>query len=206
MAEKEKKMHEEMDKKMKEEQQEEKPEEKQETKKKEKKRAKKDEEIASLQEEVQNLKDRLLRNQAELANFKRRMNEERLKDLKYANAELAKSLLPVIDSFRIALDKESGGEKKPYLKGFEMILRDLVKALKEAGLEEIEAEGEPFDPSLHQAVAKEERDDVEAGIVVEEFQKGYKFKDRLLRAAMVKVSERPEKSAEEKDPTHEGEC
>lgn len=202
MEEKEKKMHEE-----KKAQTEEKPQEEQpETKKKERKRSKKDEEIASLREEVASLKDRLLRNQAELANFKRRMNEERLKDLKYANAELAKSLLPVIDSFKIALEKENDGQVKPYLKGFEMILRDLVKALEEAGLEEIEAEGEVFDPSLHQAVAKEERDDLEEGIVVEEFQKGYKFKDRLLRAAMVKVSERPEKSAEEKDPTQEGEC
>ncbi len=198
MEEKEKKMHEEEKTKT---------ADKQEETKKKKKTAKKDEEIASLQEEVESLKDRLLRNQAELANFKRRMNEERIKDLKYANAELAKSLLPVIDSFRLALEKEKGGKGKGHLKGFEMILRDFLKALEEAGLEEIEAEGETFDPAVHQAIAKEERNDLEEGIVTEEFQKGYKFKDRLLRAAMVKVSERPKKDAEEEtDPTHEGEC
>jgi len=147
-------------------------------------------EVEQLKEEVQSYKDQLLRNQAELQNFKRRINEERIKDRKYANLEIAKNLLPALDNFALALDKEKDSkELKPLLKGFEMIYRDLFETLKNEGLEEIQSTNQPFDPNKHQAVMKEPKDGVASNIVIEEFQKGYMFKDRLLRPAMVKVSE-----------------
>lgn len=150
----------------------------------------KENEIKALQTEVKNLKEQFLRNQAELQNFKRRMTEEKIKERKFANVELVKALLPVIDNFDIALKKEKENKDlKKSLKGFEMIRRDLMKALKDSGLKEIKALNEPFDPNYHQAVMKEPREGVESDIVIEEFQKGYMFKDRLVRPAMVKVSE-----------------
>lgn len=147
-------------------------------------------ENASLKEEVEILKDKLLRNQAELQNFKRRMNEERIKDRKFALAELIKALLTPIDNFEIGLSNEfKDGKLKPELKGFEMIRRDIMEILENEGLKEIEALNQPFDPNYHQAVLTEKVDAVEPNIVIEVYQKGYIFKDRLLRPAMVKVSE-----------------
>ena len=150
----------------------------------------KDEKIKTLEEEVASMKEQLLRNQAELQNFKRRMTDEKIKERKFANVELIKALLPVIDNFDIALEKEKDNKDfKKTLKGFQMIRRDLMKALKDSGLKEVEALHKPFDPNYHQAVMKEPKEDVESDIVIEEFQKGYLFKDRLVRPAMVKVSE-----------------
>ncbi len=167
---------------------EEKADAKQEPEKKSKKQTKKqkDEEIEALKLEVEAMKEKMLRNQAELQNFKRRMNDERIKERKFANAEFAKRLLPILDNFDLALQKEKEASN---LKGFEMIQRDLLTALKENGLEEVSALNEPFDPNYHQAVMKEEKEGVESNIVIEVFQKGYVFKDRLIRPAMVKVSE-----------------
>ncbi len=155
-------------------------------KKKAKRKNKKDEEIEALNLEVEALKEKLLRNQAELQNFKRRINDERIRERKFANAEFAKSLLPILDNFDFALEKEKEANN---LKGFEIIQRDLLSALKENGLEEVSALEEPFDPNYHQAVMKEPIDGVESNTVIEVFQKGYVFKDRLIRPAMVKVSE-----------------
>ena len=154
--------------------------------KKKDKKDKKDQEIEALKLEVDAMKEKMLRNDAELQNFKRRMNEERIKERKFANAEFAKSLLPVLDNFEHALKNEEGASN---LEGFEMIYRNLKSALKENGLEEIEALDKPFDPNYHQAVMKEAAEDKESNTVIEVFQKGYMFKDRLLRPAMVKVSE-----------------
>jgi len=167
---------------------EEKADAKKEPEKKSKKQTKKqkDEEIEALKLEVEAMKEKMLRNQAELQNFKRRMNDERIKERKFANAEFAKSLLPILDNFDLALQKE---KESSNLKGFEMIQRDLLAALKENGLEEVSALNEPFDPNYHQAVMKEEKEGVESNIVIEVFQKGYVLKDRLIRPAMVKVSE-----------------
>ena len=149
-----------------------------------------EEENQSLKQEVETLKDKLLRNQAELQNFKRRMNDERIKDRKFALAELVKALLSPIDNFEIGLQNEVvDGKLKPELKGFDMIRRDIMKILEDEGLKEIEALNQPFDPSYHQAVITEKTEGVDPNIVTEVYQKGYMFKDRLLRPAMVKVSE-----------------
>lgn len=161
---------------------------------KKQKKNKKDEEISALKEEVANLKEQLMRNQAELQNFKRRTNEERIKERKYANSEFTKALLPILDNFSLALDKEQSNLDESTYKGFEMIKRNLQTTLEEQGLQPVNAEGEPFDPNYHQAVMTEPRDDVAPNTVVEEFQKGYVFKERLLRPSMVKVSEKLKES------------
>lgn len=146
-------------------------------------------EIDSLKAENAQLNDKLLRNTAELQNFKRRMNEERIKDRKFANEDVLKALLPVLDNFALALANEKDNGNPKALKGFEMIYKNLLETLETQGLSTIEALEQPFDPAYHQAVMKESVEDVEAGIVIEEFQKGYMYKNRLLRPAMVKVSE-----------------
>ncbi len=144
----------------------------------------------ALKEEIESLKDRLLRNQAELQNFKRRMNEERIKDRKFALSELVQSLLSPLDNFEIGLQNEvNKGKLKPEFKGFEMIRRDFMERLESEGLKEVEALNQPFDPNYHQAVMTEKVEGVEPNTVIEVYQKGYVFKDRLLRPAMVKVSE-----------------
>ncbi len=161
-----------------------------EPKEKKKKRDKKQEKIDALELEVSELRDKFLRNEAELQNFKRRSNEERIRERKYANAEFAKAILPMIDNFDLAFEKEKENNQiKDALKGFDMIYKNLKTTLEEQGLKEIEALGKPFDPNYHQAVMTEENEDVEAGTVIEVYQKGYMFKERLLRPAMVKVSE-----------------
>jgi molecular chaperone GrpE len=150
----------------------------------------KEAEVTALKQEVADLKEQMLRQQADVQNFKRRMSEEKIKERKLANVDLIKALLPIVDNFDLALEKEKGNKDiKKALKGFEMIRRDLMKALKDSGLKEVESLNEPFDPRYHQAVMKEPREGVDSDIVIEEFQKGYMFKDRLVRPAMVKVSE-----------------
>ena len=144
----------------------------------------------ALKLEVASLKDQLLRNQAELQNFKRRMTDERIKDRKYAVSELVKNLLSTIDNFEMGLQKEkNGGKIKAELKGFELIHRDLLNLLEQEGLKEVEALNQPFNPQVHQAVMTEKVEGMDKNIVVEVYQKGYLFKERLLRPAMVKVSE-----------------
>lgn len=145
---------------------------------------------AALEAEVAALQDQLLRNQAELQNFKRRMTEERIRDRVLANVELVRALLTPLDDFERGLLSEADNEQvKPHLKGFAMIRNSIIEVLKSQGLEEVEARDRPFDPKVHQAVATEKQPDIEPGKVTEVYQKGYLFKDRLIRPAMVKVSE-----------------
>lgn len=143
-----------------------------------------------LSEEIAHLNDQLLRNQAELENFKKRMNDERIKDNKYRSQSLATAILPALDTFERAMAVSTDKvDVKDFLIGFEMIHKQFVESLASEGVEIIEAEGQPFDPNLHQAVMQEEEEGVEAGIVLAEMQKGYKLKDRVIRPAMVKVSQ-----------------
>lgn len=161
-----------------------------EKKPKKKKKPTKDDEIKALKGEIASLEDRLLRNEAELQNFKRRMTEERIKDRKYARIDLIRDLLSPLDNFERGLEKESSNDAlKKHIKGFDMILKEILETLKKDGLETIEAEGVPFDPTVHHAVAKEPTEGVESDHVIEVYQKGYKYKDRVIRPAMVKVSE-----------------
>jgi len=149
-----------------------------------------DEEEMNLLEEIAKLNDQLLRNKAELENFKRRMNEERIKDNKYRSQNLATAILPALDTFERAMSVQVDNEEvKNFLVGFEMIHKQFVESLSSEGIEVIKAEGEAFDPFFHQAVMQEEVEGTESGIVLMEMQKGYKLKDRVIRPAMVKVSQ-----------------
>ncbi len=161
---------------------------KKENKKNNKHKDKHQEEIIALQELLGQEKEKSMRIQAEMMNFKRRKEEEVDQFKKYANEDILKQLLAVCDNFERALGMESE-ENAEFLKGFKMIYTNILNILNNNGVAEIEALNAPFDPNIHQAVLTEKREGVEAGVVIEVLQKGYMYKDRVLRAAMVKVSE-----------------
>lgn len=138
--------------------------------------------------EREDLQDRLLRRQAEFENFKRRAERERADVLEYANTETVRALLPIIDDFERALKVESADRN--YVRGMELIYNRLSEALRKLGLEPIEAVGKPFDPNLHHAVDRQETNEYEDQTVLDEYQRGYYFRGKLLRPAMVKVAVR----------------
>lgn len=156
--------------------------------KKKKKKHDKDEEIIKLKEDLAKEVEKSMRIQAEMMNFKRRKEEEVNAFHKYANEDILKKLVSVIDNFERALAMEND-DNKEFLEGFKMIYNNILNILNDNGVVEIEALDKAFDPNYHQAVFTEKKDGVETGIVVEVLQKGYMYKDRVLRATMVKVSE-----------------
>ncbi len=139
--------------------------------------------------EKSELNDRFLRRQAEFENYRRRVEREKSDFLQYAASEAVQTLLPVVDDFERALKQESAD--KEYVRGMELIYQRLVDTLKKLGLEPITSTGQPFDPYIHQAIDKVETDEVEDHTILEEYQRGYNFKGRPLRPAMVKVAVRP---------------
>lgn len=142
-----------------------------------------------LQAEKADLGDRLLRARAEFDNARRRAERERSDFLQFAAMDLVKDVLPVLDDFERALKVETADQK--YAKGVELIYQRLYETLKKMGLEPIESAGKPFDPNLHQAVERVETDEAEDHTVLGEFQRGYHFKGKLLRPAMVRVAVKP---------------
>lgn len=144
----------------------------------------------ALKQEVENLKDLLLRERAELENFKKRNNEERIKDRKYALTDFLMELIDVIDIFDKAVNVKTEDEKlKKFLSGFEMVNKTFKQILSNNGVEQIEAIGKPFNPSFHSAIETVQVEGVEPNMIVEEIMTGYTYKDRVLRPSMVKVSE-----------------
>lgn len=132
--------------------------------------------------------DRLLRRTAEFENYRRRVDRERTELMEFAGMEAVRELLPILDDFERALKVESAD--KEYARGMELIYQRLLEVLKKLGLEPMDSSGRTFDPHLHDAVEIVNRDDVEDHTIVEEFRRGYNFKGRLLRPAMVKVAVR----------------
>ncbi|MFW6198852.1 MAG: nucleotide exchange factor GrpE [Acidobacteriota bacterium] len=149
--------------------------------------------LEALEAEVADLRDQLLRKQADLVNFRRRMERERRERAERARAELLQELLPMIDDFERAAGDE-GDNIEAYREGVEMILAGLHETLRRLGVERIEPVGEPFDPTDHEAVEQTETDEVPAGHVVSVYKPGYRMGDRLLRAAMVGVATAPDES------------
>ena len=135
------------------------------------------------------LADRLLRARAEFDNARRRGERERSDFLQFAAMDLVKAILPVLDDFERALKVETAD--RDYAKGVELIYQRLSETLKKLGLEPIDTAGKPFDPNIHQAVERVETDDAEDQTVLGEFQRGYNFKGKLLRPAMVRVAVKP---------------
>lgn len=144
----------------------------------------------ALAAEVNRLKNDYARAYADTENMKKRLEKDFEQRSKYRIQDFAREILPVLDNCERALAvKPKDTEDENYRKAFEMVHRQLRTALEKEGVSEIEAEGQPFDPNLHQAMMSEKAEGVEPGMVLQVLQKGYKLKDRLLRAAMVKVSE-----------------
>jgi molecular chaperone GrpE len=132
---------------------------------------------------------RYLRTQADFDNFRRRARQEKEDYIKYASLKLIEQLLPVVDNFGRALAaSKDNRDFDALLKGLDMTYRQLDQVLVQEGLTPIEAVGQPFNPELHQAVMQVESEEHGEGIVVEELQKGYMLKDKVIRPAMVKVS------------------
>jgi molecular chaperone GrpE len=133
--------------------------------------------------------DQLLRRTAEFENFRKRAQRERSETLEYAGMEAVREMLPILDDFERALKVESAAPE--YAKGMELIYQRLFGILKKIGLEPMTSEGQPFDPHVHHAVEMVSTDECEDHTVVQELQRGYNFKGRLLRPAMVRVAVRP---------------
>ncbi len=158
--------------------------------KKEKKDSKKNKQIEELQNEINSLKDKNMRVTAEMVNTLRRKDEEMSRIMKYSNESLILELLPVIDNFERALSTNNNlsDEVINYQKGINMIYNNIKNILDKFEVKEIDALGKEFDPSYHQAVMQEEKKDTPSNIVIEVMQKGYTYKDKVIRPVMVKVS------------------
>lgn len=145
--------------------------------------------IEKLRDENRRLSDQLLRKQAEIENVKKRLAREKEEFQKYSLTQTVQSLLPILDGLELAL--KSDGEGEDYRRGVEIIYLQFCGTLQRLGLESIESVGKPFDPNLHEAIATVETDAVPDQHVLDEMQRGYFFKQRLLRPSKVRVARRP---------------
>ncbi|RME55404.1 nucleotide exchange factor GrpE [Candidatus Woesearchaeota archaeon] len=156
--------------------------------KKDVKKTKKELKQESTEDKAKEYLNQLQRLQAEFINYRQRVEKERLELIKYAKEELILKLLDVMDNFERAIDAmKNAKDVKSCMQGVDMIFEQFRKVLENEGLQAINAKGEMFDPYLHEALAKEESDQDE-NVIIDEFQKGYKLKDKVIRPAKVKVS------------------
>ena len=151
-----------------------------------------DKKIEELESKNKELSDQTLRSQAELINYRKRKDDELSRMLKYAGEDMIKELLQILDNFERAINMDDDNledEVSKFLSGFKMIYCKFVSILEKNGVKAIDGGNKPFDPTYHQAVMTEAREGVEPGMVLEVLQKGYLLKDKVIRPAMVKVSE-----------------
>jgi len=154
-------------------------------------------ELARAQREAQENYDKLVRVYAEFENNKKRIEKEKAEFIKYANEGLIKNVLGVMDNLERAVEEAAKHtHSKGLVQGVEMVLKQFKDVLEKYGVREVQAFGEPFDPNVHEAMMHEMEEDFEDNTVIEVFQKGFIFKDRLLRPSMVKVSKKPEKKVD----------
>ena len=157
---------------------------------KKEKKNKKNKQIDELTEKLKSLEEETLRAKADLINYRKRKDDEVSNLLKYCNADIIMSLLPVLDNFERVINKEdTPDDVKNYLEGFKLIYKQLKDILEANDIKEIEALGKEFDPMYHQSVTMRKDDTKESGIVLEVYQKGYTYKDKVLRPAMVIINE-----------------
>ena len=145
-----------------------------------------------LEDKIKNLEEALLRSQAELINYKRRKDEETNRIIKYAEEDILKGFLPILDNFERAIgmdDDNLEDEVSKFLEGFKLMYKQIKDLLEKFEVKEIDCLGKEFDPALEQAVVMDHDETKESGIVTVVLQKGYMYKDRVLRTAMVKVNE-----------------
>ena len=149
---------------------------------------------AGLQADLDRFRDLALRSRADFENYKKRCAREKEDAIKYANSSLLERLITIVDNFELGLSAARGqSEKSPIYSGMSMVLKQFSDFLAENGLQPIDAEGQKFDPNLHEAIAHEPSDAVPEGTVVRQTRRGYRFKDRLLRPSAVVVSSGSEK-------------
>ena len=147
---------------------------------------------AGLQADLDRFRDLALRSQADFDNFKKRAAREKEQAIKYANSSLLERLIAIVDNFELGLAAaKSEGEQSPVYSGMSMVLKQLTDFLADNGLQPIDAEGQKFDPNLHEAIAHEPNDSVPEGVVLRQMRRGYRLKDRLLRPSSVVVSSGP---------------
>lgn len=151
-----------------------------------------DDELLVLNEKIKVLEEALLREKAEVQNYKRRKDDEISRMLKYADEKIILEFLPILDNFERAINMDDNNledEVSKFLSGFKMIYSQIKNMLEKFEVKEIEALNKKFDPTYHQGVATAKDESKESGIVLEVFQKGYIYKDRVIRPSMVKVNE-----------------
>ena len=159
--------------------------------------AKADAEVARLGGELEDLRQTLLRRQADFDNYRKRIEKERFEDSKRATARVIEGLIPVIDGFEHALAAHREAEYDSYRKGFELIYKQLLESVAKLGAERIDPLGKSFDPHLHQAVDRAETTEHVDGTILQVFQPGYVFHGRVLRPAMVRVAVHPNPASKE---------
>jgi molecular chaperone GrpE len=147
-----------------------------------------DPQLQAARDEAQATFARYQRLAADFENYKRRTRQELGDRTQYANEELLRKLLPIVDNLRRALDHAPEGIDRNWFDGLKMVVRQFEDTLRAQGLTNIPAVGEKFDPSQHEAIAREETDEHEEGTIVEEMQPGYRLHERVLRPTLVKVA------------------
>ncbi|MDE6953633.1 MAG: nucleotide exchange factor GrpE [Erysipelotrichales bacterium] len=149
-----------------------------------------EEKVKKLEEDVNTWKTDYYKVFADMENLKRRLEKEHQNTMKFMMQSFIEELLPVIDNFERSLNvQEASEEVQTFLKGYQMIFDQMMAILKKNGVEVIEAQGKEFDPNFHQAVMTAQDENYGSNIIVEELQKGYMLKDRVVRASLVKVNE-----------------
>lgn len=160
--------------------------------------------IEELERERDELKDKYLRKAAEFENYKRRTEQEFATFGKYANEQLIRDLLPVIDDFERSLHvSKDRREFGPFYKGVDLIYKKFTKLLESRGVKPIESEGKPFDVDLHDALMQTPKDNIEPNTVIEEVEKGYIYNDKVIRHAKVVVAKEPETDESNDEITRE---
>lgn len=160
-------------------------------------------ELAGKTEECKALNDKYLRLAAEFENYKRLAQRDQREQIRFGNEQLLKELLPVVDNMERAIKAaRTNGNDSALVQGVELTLKQLSGILAKFGVKAIDTAGQDFDPSAHQAVSYGPSNDIPANKVLDEFQKGYRLHDRILRAAMVSVSSGPAHSSEQDSTTN----
>ncbi len=162
-------------------------------------------EVARLTNELEDVRDLARRKHAEFENYRKRIVRERGDFVNHASAELVNEILPVLDNLERALDAPDVGTDDRFREGIEIVRRQFRDILTKAGLHEVKALGLEFDPHVHEAVGRVETTDHPEGEILEVYQKGYFFKDRLLRPALVNVAQRPQTDSGEDELSAENE-
>jgi len=159
--------------------------------------AKENAEMAKLTADLEELRQAMLRSQADFANYRKRIEKERFEDSKRATARVIEGLIPVIDGFEHALAAHREAEYESYRKGFELIYKQLLENIAKLGAERTDPVGKPFDPHLHQAIDRTETTEEKDGTILQVFQPGYVFHGRVLRPATVRVAVHPNPASKE---------